>query len=48
MDKIKKSITLTKPIAQMLVALSNTLGITENAVISVALLEHYNKVKNSL
>lgn len=48
MSKTKKSITLSKDIAQMLSQIAKKLEITENSVISVALLEYYNKIKNSL
>lgn len=48
MNKIKKSITFGKVVNEMLSEISKKLDITENAVISVALLEYYNKIKNSL
>lgn len=43
MDKVKKSITLGKNIIPMLKELSDLLGIGENAVISVAVLEFYKR-----
>ena len=48
MNKIKKSITLSKEVYEMLSKISKKLEITENSVISVALLEYYNKVRSSL
>lgn len=48
MDKTKKSVTLSKDIYKMLSQISKKLEITENAVISVALLEYYNKIRTSL
>jgi len=48
MNKKKKSITLNNEIAEMLFQIATKLGITENAVISVALLEYYNKIRKSL
>lgn len=48
MSKTKKSITLSKDISEMLSQIAKKLEITENSVISVALLEYYNKVKSSL
>ena len=48
MGKKKKSITLSKDVAEMLSQIAKKLEITENSVISVALLEYYNKVKSSL
>lgn len=48
MSKTKKSITLSKDIAQMLSQIAKKLEITENYVISIALLEYYNKVRSSI
>lgn len=48
MSKIKKSITLSKDVYEMLSQISKKLEITENAVISIAILEYHNKIKNSL
>lgn len=48
MSKTKKSITLSKNVSEMLSQIAKNLEITENAVISIAILEYYNKIKNSL
>ena len=48
MSKTKKSVTLSKDVAEMLSQIAKKLEITENSVISVALLEYYNKIKCSL
>lgn len=48
MSKIKKSITLSKDVYEMLSQISKKLEITENSVISVALIEYYNKIRSSL
>ena len=48
MSKTKKSITLSKDTADMLAQIAKKLEITENAVISIAILEYYTKIKNSL
>lgn len=48
MGKIKKSVTLGTEISEMLSKMAKKLDITENSVISVALLEYYNKVKELL
>ena len=48
MSKIKKSVTISKPVSEMLSDIANKLEITENAVISVAVIEYYNKIKSSL
>lgn len=48
MSKKKKSITLNDEISEILSQIATKLGITENSVISVALIEYYNKIKNSL
>ena len=48
MNKIKKSVTISKEVYEMLSKIAKKLDITENSVISVALLEYYNKVKDVL
>lgn len=48
MNKTKKSITLSKDVAEMLSQIAKKLEITENSVISVAILEYYNKVRGAL
>lgn len=48
MSKIKKSITLSKDVYEMLSQISKKLEITENSVISIAILEYYNKVRGAL
>lgn len=48
MSKTKKSITLSKDIADMLSQIAKKLEITENSVISIAILEYYNKIRGSL
>ncbi len=48
MSKTKKSITLSKDTADMLAQIAKKLEITENSVISIAILEYYNKVRSSL
>lgn len=48
MSKTKKSITLSKDIADMLSQIAKKLEITENSVISIAILEYYNKIRSSL
>ena len=48
MGKTKKSITLSKDIAEMLSQIAKKLEITENSVISIAILEYYNKVRSAI
>lgn len=48
MSKIKKSVTISKDIADKLSQISKKLEITENSIISIAILEYYNKVRSSL
>ena len=48
MSKVKKSITISKDTAEMLSQIAKKLEITENSVVSIAILEYYNKVKSSL
>lgn len=48
MSKTKKSITLSKDITDMLSQIAKKLEITENSVISIAILEYYNKIRGSL
>lgn len=48
MGKKKKSITLSKDVAEMLSQIAKKLEITENSVISVALLEYYNKIRSAI
>lgn len=43
MQKIKKSVTLSNEIMNMIKQLCDILQITENSVISVAIFEYYNK-----
>ena len=47
-NQIKKSVTMSKDVADILSQIAKKLEITENSVISVALLEYYNKIKSSL
>lgn len=48
MNKIKKSITLSKDINELLNLLTKKLNLTESAIINIALLEYYNKLYNIL
>lgn len=48
MSKIKKSVTISKDIADKLSQISKKLEITENSIVSIAILEYYNKVRSSL
>lgn len=46
--KVKKSITVSKKIDDMIKELSEMLQVNENAVISIAMLEYYTKVGKNI
>lgn len=48
MSKIKKSVTINKDTCEMISQIAKKLEITENSVISMAVLEYYNKIRSSL
>lgn len=48
MSKIKKSVTISKDTCEMISQIAKKLEITENSVISMAVLEYYNKIRSSL
>ena len=48
MSKLKKSVTISKDVCEMVSQIAKKLEITENSVISVAIIEYYNKIKNVL